>query len=325
MKYLSLIGLILIAIWFLSRPVPVPDSVLYGVTFSAPYARDTLNLDWKETYIAILDDLGVKHLRIPVYWDEYEPKESEFDFSDLDFMLQEAERRGVDVILAVGEKLPRWPECHIPSWVSEKSRQERHAYLLSFLGEILNRYRERQVLRYWQIENEPFLPFGECKDYDARFIDVEISRFRALDDRPIVVTDSGELSIWAPAYSRSDIFGTTLYRTVWNEFLGNFTYPLRPGYFRMKARLVEMIYGKKPIIIVELQAEPWMAEFPSEKNLNEQLSLMNPEKLKRNVEYARATGFHEVYFWGVEWWYWLKKEHEKPEMWDEAKRLFTMP
>jgi len=325
MKYLFLIGLILIGAWFLSRPVPVPENIVYGVTFSVPYTRDTLGLNWKKAYLALLDDLKVRHFRIPVYWNEHELRQGEFNFSAVDFMLNEAEARSADVILAVGQKLPRWPECHIPSWAGRLSRQERNTHFLNFLERVATRYRDRGALRYWQVENEPFLHFGECEDYDSRFIDVEISRLRSLDDRPIVVTDSGELSIWASAYSRSDVFGTTMYRTIWNKFVGNFTYPLRPGYFRMKARLMELIYGKKPIIVVELQAEPWIEQAPPKENLENQLRLMNPEKLKANIEYERATGFQEVYLWGVEWWYWLKEKQNKPELWQEAKKLFAVP
>lgn len=324
MKYLFFLGLILIAIWFLSRPFPIPEDIIYGVTFSAPYARDVLGLNWKKAYSAVLDDLGLRNIRIAAYWNEHELKQGEFKFSDLDFMINEAGKRKVDLILAIGQKLPHWPECHIPKWASLLSGQERNKSFLNFLEKTVVRYKENTAIRYWQVENEPFLAFGECEDYDKRFVDTEINKLRSLDSRPIIVTDSGELSIWAPAYSRSDIFGTTMYRNVWNKFTGNFTYPLRPGYFRMKKRLMELIYGKKPIIVVELQGEPWMEERPKKENLDEQLRLMNPEKLKANIEYERRTGFNEVYLWGVEWWFWLKEKQDKPEMWEEAKKIFDV-
>ena len=30
----------------------------------------------------------------------------------------------------------------------------------------------------------------------------------------------------------------------------------------------------------------------------------------------------EFYLWGAEWWYWMKEKQNKPEIWDEAKKLF---
>lgn len=318
------LGLVLIAIWYLSRPFSPPENFIYGVTFSVPYAKTTLGLgeDWRRAYIAILDDLRVKHLRIPAYWNEYEPEKAKYKFGDLDFMLREAEKRGTDVILAVGQKLPRWPECHIPAWASAESRQDRHRDFLAYLKVVVERYRNNRVIRYWQIENEAFLPFGECGEYDSRFLDVEISYLRALDSRSIVVTDSGELSIWIQAYSRADVFGTTIYRTVWNKYAGTFTYPLRPGYFRMKQRLMELIYGQKPIIVVELQAEPWAPRMVPDVPLEIQTQLMDERILEEHIAYERATGIKEVYLWGVEWWFWLKEKHDKPELWKKAKELF---
>ncbi|MFY9462255.1 MAG: beta-galactosidase [Candidatus Sungiibacteriota bacterium] len=322
-KFLFVLGLFLIALWFLTQPLTVPADFIYGVTFSLPYTRDTLGLDWQKAYLAILDDLKVRYIRIPAYWVELEKEKGKYDFGDLDFMVREAEKREAQVILAVGEKLPRWPECHIPAWAEQESREDRHRALLNLIDKIVERYRGASHIRYWQVENEPFLPFGGCKDYDKYFVDAEISRVKSLDSRPIVVTDSGELSVWAQAYKRADVFGTTLYRTIWNKYIGIFTYPLRPGYFRMKQRLMELSYGKKPLIVVELQAEPWLLVRPPDVSLETQLRLMNVEKFKQYLDYERQTAIPEVYLWGAEWWYWLKEKHNKPEMWDEAKKLFT--
>ena len=81
-----------------------------GVTFSTKYAKE-LGLDWKAAYLATLDDLGVRKFRIPVYWDEAEPERGRYAWDEVDWMLDEAAKRGADVILAVGRKTPRWPEC----------------------------------------------------------------------------------------------------------------------------------------------------------------------------------------------------------------------
>jgi hypothetical protein len=37
-----------------------------------------------------------------------------------------------------------------------------------------------------------------------------------------------------------------------------------------------------------------------------------------NAEIARRTGFQQAYFWGVEWWYWLKVKGDS-SIWDVAR------
>ena len=101
----------------------IPSRVTYGVTFSVMHAEE-LGLDWRAAYRAILDDLKVRELRIPAYWPRVEPKRDSYDWSELDFQLREARARDARVVLAVGRRLPRWPECHIPDWAQKLSFEE---------------------------------------------------------------------------------------------------------------------------------------------------------------------------------------------------------
>ena len=66
-----------------------PD--FFGITYSKKYAEN-IGLDWQETYLSILDELNVKYVRIPVYWDQIEKQPGAFDFSDYDFLIQEGEK-----------------------------------------------------------------------------------------------------------------------------------------------------------------------------------------------------------------------------------------
>ena len=99
-------------------------------------------------------------------------------------------------------------------------------------------------------------------------------------------------------------------------------YPLPPSFYTVKAQLIKAITGVKKIIVVELQGEAWGPQMPNEMTIDEQSKSMNPEKFKNIAEYARSTGFSESYFWGVEYWYWLKTVKGEPGMWDEAKKIF---
>ena len=82
-------------IWDAARPQSnAPDEgLVFGATYSKEYAQ-SLGLDWKKAYTAVLDDLGIRLLRIPAYWDEIEPRPGQYDFSDVDWQLAEAGWRG---------------------------------------------------------------------------------------------------------------------------------------------------------------------------------------------------------------------------------------
>ena len=110
----------------------------WGITFSKKYATE-LGLDWREAYIAMLDELNVTHIRIPVYWDDIEPDRNAINLNDYKFMLDEAEKREVHVILAVGERLPRWPECHAPAWVETVSAEEREQAFQEFMENMIEK------------------------------------------------------------------------------------------------------------------------------------------------------------------------------------------
>lgn len=308
---------------YLGRAMPIPKTPSYGVSFSYLYAEKTLGLDWKKVFGAVLDDLKVRKLRIPAYWSEIEKKESEYDFADLDWQIREAGKRKASVILAVGRKVPRWPECHEPEWVLKLPRGKQDQKLFQFIGAVVGRYKDNPAVSMWQVENEPYLPFGECPLFLSGVFEKEIALVKSLDAaRPILLTDSGELSFWAQAYRRSDVFGTTMYRTIWNKWTGTFTYPVPPGFFRMKRRLMEMMFGVKPMIVVELQAEPWAPTMPNETALQEQYKSMDLGRFRKNISYGRAAAFDTFYLWGVEWWYWLGEKHGNWELWNEAKTLF---
>ena len=163
------------------------------------------------------------------------------------------------------------------------------------------------------------MTFGECPPFNKKLLDLEIAAVRAIDAKPIMITDSGELSYWVPAHKRADIFGSTLYRIIWSPTLGNFTYPLPAAFFRLKRSVAELFDKPKPAVIIELQAEPWQHKMLYETTPDEQLKIMNPDVFRATLEYASRTGFDTFYLWGVEWWYWLKVTHTMPEMWDTVK------
>ena len=314
-----LTAVITVVIYFIY--VPKREDVVYGVTFSKPFAEH-LGLDWKETYLALLDDAGVKRLRLASYWTEIESERGDYLFEDLDWQIEEAEKREVKIILSLGQKQPRWPECHIPEWAEELNKYERQDELIKVITKVVERYRHKESIVAWQVENEPFLPFGECPELDKNFLDREISLVRSLDSRPVIISDSGELGTWYSAAKRADILGTTLYRIVWNGHLGYVHYPIASVVYRIKAAIIMYLTGVDRIIIVELQAEPWGPKAIIDTPLEEQYRSMSLEQFRENIEYVKKIEFSEAYLWGGEWWYWLKTVKGDDRIWEEARKVF---
>jgi len=310
---------------FILAMKPVPEKISYGMSFNTMYANE-LGLNWKETYEAILTDLNVKHLRLAAHWPMTEPRQDVYNFTELDYQLQRAQEEGADVILAVGRRLPRWPECHIPAWAKELSEEDRQQQILEYISVVVNRYKENEAILYWQIENEPYLEVfakDHCGQFDEEFFEKEVAHFRSLDTtRPFLITDSGNLGKWSGAFKHGDVFGTSVYIHFWNPELGQFRTVLPPWFYRAKEGLMELLYGQRETILIELSAEPWLLEPITDVDIETQYSRMDVEKLEDIIAYAKKTRYEKQYLWGAEWWYWL---HQKghTDMWERGKQLFS--
>lgn len=302
----------------------VPADVSYGVTFSSFHAEE-LGYDWRRVYIASLDELGIRKLRIPVYWPDAEPARDSYDWSKIDYQIREAKARDAKIILAIGRRLPRWPECHVPDWAQGLSWEEQKEEIRQYLTIAVDRYKNESVVTHWQVENEPYLEVfanEHCGDLDEAFLEEEIAIVKSLDPhRPILITDSGNLGRWMGPYKRGDSFGTSMYIYFWNEEVGQFKTKLPSVVYRMKERAMDILYGPKETFLIELSLEPWLPEPTVEASLEDQLSRMDAAKFDEIITYARETSFGAHYLWGVEWWYYMR-DRNHPEFWDKAKGLF---
>ncbi len=303
------------------------DPDLWGITFSTKFAK-SLALDIQDIYGAILDDLQVKQIRLPIYWDEIENTEGEYYFDEFDYLLAEGAKRNVKFIVNIGHRLPRWPECHAPAWLAEKNEAEVQTKTLQMLASVIKHYQARPEIIAWQIENEPLVDwFGACPKSDLSFLQTELALAKKIDPtRPVIISASGELSMWTREAKVTDILATTVYRVVWNPVFRYSRYPIPSSFYAWKAKRVNKLGGN--MILSELQAEPWVPANPdnpnfsmtdlSKKQINTSMSV---EQFKANLQYAQDIGFSKNYLWGVEWWYW-QKMHSQPEYWEIAKTLF---
>jgi len=315
------------AMYALSIPtVDEPETIQYGVSFSKLHS-DELNLDWRETYDAILADLGVRHLRLSAHWPMVEPEKDAFNFTELDYQVREAREAGATVILGVGRRLPGWPECHIPDWADGLSAREQKDEIRELVRTVVNRYKDEPHISYWQVENEAFLlgfAKEQCGELDVDFLEEELDLVRDLDpETPILMTDGGEFGLWLPAYTRADAFGTTMYLYIWSKKYGRLRYPVKPGFFYLKHNIVRALGGEgKPMILIELGLEPWLTQPIVDTPVDTQLKQMGMDKFKETLSFAQKTRFDTQYLWGAEWWYWMKERHNDPRFWRHAQGLF---
>jgi hypothetical protein len=255
-----------------------------------------------------------------------EPERDVYDFSDMDYQIREAEKRDAEIILSIGRRLPRWPECHTPKWVGNMAWDEQKTEIRQYLTKVVERYMDEPAITMWQVENEPYLHAYAghiCGELDEAFLHEEIALVKELDpSRPVLLTDSGNLGTWYQPYRAGDAFGTSVYVHFWTPELGQFRTVQPPALYRAKTNLMRFFFGQKPALLIELSGEPWLVEPVRDVPVETQLTRMDREKFEDIIHYAEATHFDEQYLWGVEWWYWMKQQGH-PELWSYAKTIFA--
>lgn len=295
-----------------------PAKPTFGITFSTLYS-DQLGLVYDEVYEDLLE-MGVKQVRLPIYWSEIEHSNNEYQWERFDRLFELSERYEVSLIPVVGVKVPRWPECFIPDWAEALDETYQHEEVMDFIELAVNRYKDSPSVIRWQVENEPFFPFGECPDISSVSFQERVNLVRSLDDKPIQVTVSGEIGPWHDALQAADVLGLSMYRQTWNDFFGYFMYPLSPEVYFLRASFAQGEVDR--VVVSELQAEPWFPEAIENKQPVEWYENFTVEMFEQNLQFAEETGMPEVYLWGAEWWYFLKQNGE-PRLWDRAQNVFN--
>lgn len=292
--------------------------IRYGITFSTIYAG-YLGLDPIATYHDLVENLGVRVVRLPVYWSEIEPKKDVYDWNQLDDLVKYSEAHNVKLTLAIGHKVPRWPECFIPGWALKISDADQQKDVESMMREVVSRYHDSSAVEKWQVENEPFLPFGVCTQISEKDVRQEIALVRSLDTRPVQVTASGEIGPWGTSSAMSDVFGISVYRMTWNNLFGYFTYPLSPLFYRLRGWPI--VASGKNLIVTELQAEPWFSEDIKAQSPAYWYNVFTAEDFSANIQFVKEMHVKEADLWGAEWWVYLK-QHGEDRLWKQARKLF---
>ncbi len=293
-----------------------------GVSYSL-HRCEELGLNKKEVLAAALEDLGIRRYRLMSYWNIHEQKAGEYNFDELDWQLDLVAKYDGTASLCLGKRQPRWPECHIPDWAAKLSKEEWYHALYKYIEVIVKRYKDHPAVASWQLENEALLrEFGYCidQDYNRRRLEIEYQLIKLLDaDHPVIMTLSDS---WGLPWRRPhpDGYAISLYRTTINK-RGNYAFSKRPAlFYKIRAGLIYLI-RRRPVFIHELQAEPWLAKGIVETTIKEQLQVIGARSIEKNYEFAKKTDLYPVDLWGLEWWYWLKEKHNKPECWEMVRKI----
>jgi hypothetical protein len=133
-----------------------------SVTFEAP--RDLLDPATRDSALAELDTLGVRSLRIVLYWKDVAPDPNggrpqldetdpaNYDWSKYDPLIAAANARGWPVLLTVSGPVPRWATRTGRDFVTRPSPARFQAFMTA-----AGRHYGGQVAT-WSIWNEPNLP-----------------------------------------------------------------------------------------------------------------------------------------------------------------------
>jgi hypothetical protein len=313
-----------VAVWY--QHSQRQKQTILGISFIADYAT-YLGLDAHQTYSAILDDLHVKHLRLVSYWSDIEPTPGGYDFSELDYEMNQATAHGAKVTLAIGLRQPRWPECHAPSWIdTSKPTAAWVPQLNAYMSAVISRYKHSPALQSYQLENEFFNRFGSCNNFDRTRLDSELAMVKQLDPQhPVIITRSNNYAGFSLRQPLPDEIGISVYRRVWDGTLTHryFQYPFPSWYYAFLAGAQQLLTAK-PSVIHELQTEPWPPNGKSitDTSLSEQNKTFDARRLQTTTTFAKQTGIKQIDLWGAEYWYYRSIVLHDPSVWNTAKTLF---
>jgi hypothetical protein len=184
---LALRSLSLLLLTLLLAAVPAQARSGQEVTFEAP--RDLLGVDaaHREAAFDELDGLGVKALRVVLYWKDVAPSPDarvkpkrdmtdpdEYDWSRYQETLDEAHKRRWKVQLTLSGPVPRWATNGARDNVTRPSPNEFRMFV-----EAVSRHFGKDVAR-WSIWNEPNHPDFLAPQYDTRHRPVSPTVYRGL-------------------------------------------------------------------------------------------------------------------------------------------------
>lgn len=313
-----------IAQWYIQSEKSKPLTL--GVSFIPDYAQ-SLGVEPQQTMDALLG-IGVRNFRLVSYWSDGEPTRGTYDFSQLDWEFAKAEQAQAKVILTVGLRQPRWPECHAPKWIDTSQPVGNwQPELEKYMQAVVQRYRHSPALASYQLENEYFLKgFGTCTNFDRSRLVSEYNLVKKLDPAHQIIVGRSNNALGFPVgQPQPDEFSISVYKRVWDASVSHryLEYPY-PAWFYGFLAGVQKIFLHRDMITGELQAEAWPPNGRdiTATSLAEQNKSLDAARLKDRFDYGKATGMRGIYLWGGEYWYYRLQVLHDPSLWNAAAKEF---
>ncbi len=296
------------------------DERRIGASFSVRACRQ-FGLDTTEVLTAALTDLGMRHYRLMSYWDEYEQQPGVYNFNGIIQQLDILASHNATATFCLGIRQPRWPECHMPGWAKSLQPDELQTAALAYIAATLDAVAPfiGSAITSVQLENEFYnRGIGTCTDYSRSRLKAEIALVRSrIPETPLVLTTSNSISLPLRA-PRPDKVGFSIYRYQYQGDAKRVS-PLPAQWYRVRAAAVKAL--GMDVFCHELQAEPWGAKSTEQLPWDEQLQLMDEQRIQQHVAFALKSGLQEIDLWGLEWWYWAKTHHNHPGIWEAVRSI----
>jgi hypothetical protein len=314
----------------------VTGPVQVGISFN-PHRAASMGLDYQKAFTR-LEALHFRVIRLSAYWDQIDQE----GYDQLDWLMNEAQRTGQPVALAVGMKGLGWPEFYIPpsampaagllqgqDAASDASLRDA---TLAFVNETVRRYRDNSTLIAWQVENEPFNRAGPQRLWiDAGFLREEISSVRQLDGhhRPLIVNAFSHFNLILDQASarqgfdlrqflgfeadsaerdglsllgKGDVLGLDVYTAIGYRFLGHDNVSRADGDWPDRLAKVRDLVRRQG-------KQAWITEAQAEPwetgaNSDADPKSTSPQAIRSLFVNLKDAGFSTVLFWGSEYWLW---------------------
>lgn len=349
--FIFLLLLIFILNAFLN-PIPKKNTVAgfkptYGVTYSFEQAG-WYGLDGRKAYIDLLSNYNFDWIRLPFFWDQMveieteeqrdrEIKDIKLKIDDLKFAVEEAEKRGIKVIIALGAKTPYFPEYHWPKEISSQVAFGERIDIDHPVADDILEIDKKAVealsvydnISHWQVENEPLIGNVNKWKIDPALVAKEVEVVRSTDfkKRPVILNHAATgfydtswhelLSILKPgdvfavnAFFKTkgtDIFNAQVFgreiHILWPDHL---VWPVHSwGIFSPNFESIKKKVEKNgnAFWILEMQAEPYI------KKLNEAddpFLSFRPDDIFDADSYLRSFEIESIGLWGVHFWQYQK-------------------
>lgn len=309
----------------------------YGVSYSFEQA-EWYGLDPMESYVEMLDEIKPNWVRLPFFWDQMVDENGELKIESLKFAAEEAGKRDIKVVIALGAKTPYYPETHLPEEIKrqvafgQKITPEHPIAddLLAIDEKLVRELSSYTNISHWQVENEPFLGDERGVSVSPKLVSREIEIVKGADPlrRPVIVNhpagwyfDNKWRELLA-ALSLGDVYSTNAYfktqgtnliavkiaglevKIPWPNFL---VWPVQswplvsPPYQKLKEEAQKQGVG---FWVMEMQAEPYIRTLAdAQKNSFE----YSASDLKAASDFLMSYKIDSVGFWGVHFWQFRNK------------------